>query len=268
MLRNPFYSVLALVSHLIALAVLFLLLRADFVAAAQVVVYAGAVMVLYVFVVRLHRRHSTSRFAARAPASPAFWGRSSPPCCSLEITVAVVGSSLGALDTRGAGVGAGFGSPGQIGELLLTKFLLALRGDLLLAAGGRRRRRGAGTQAPRPGRARALGRRDLRARRGRPRRGGPRRPETLLLMDVAWFVVLSGFIFAIGAAGVLTRRSPMVVLLCLELMLNAGNLALVAFSQDARKPRRSGVRAGRDGGGRLRGRGRPGDHRRHVPQAA
>src|SRR5664279_3534514 len=50
-LRNPFYSVLALVSHLISLALLFLLLQAQFVAAAQVVVYAGAVMVLYVFVV-------------------------------------------------------------------------------------------------------------------------------------------------------------------------------------------------------------------------
>src|SRR6202041_3146368 len=51
MLRNPFYCVLALVCHLISLAALFLLLRAQFVAAAQVVVYAGAVMVLYVFVV-------------------------------------------------------------------------------------------------------------------------------------------------------------------------------------------------------------------------
>ena len=50
-LRNPFYSVLSLVSHLLCLAALFLLLRAEFVAAAQVVVYAGAVMVLYVFVV-------------------------------------------------------------------------------------------------------------------------------------------------------------------------------------------------------------------------
>ena len=50
-LRNPFYSVLALVCHLLSLAALFLLLRAEFVAAAQVVVYAGAVMVLYVFVV-------------------------------------------------------------------------------------------------------------------------------------------------------------------------------------------------------------------------
>src|SRR5215207_9876537 len=49
-LRNPFYSVLALVVHLFSLAGLFLILHAEFVAAAQVVVYAGAVMVLYVFV--------------------------------------------------------------------------------------------------------------------------------------------------------------------------------------------------------------------------
>jgi NADH:ubiquinone oxidoreductase subunit K len=50
-------------------------------------------------------------------------------------------------------------------------------------------------------------------------------------MDIVWFVVLSAFIFSIGAAGVLTRRNPLVVLLCLELMLNAGNLALIAFSR-------------------------------------
>jgi NADH:ubiquinone oxidoreductase subunit K len=50
-------------------------------------------------------------------------------------------------------------------------------------------------------------------------------------MDIGWFVVLSAFIFAIGAAGVLTRSSPLVILLCLELMLNAGNLALLAFSR-------------------------------------
>src|ERR671912_2134598 len=50
-LRNPFYSVLALVVHLLSLAALFLLLRAEFIAAAQVIVYVGAVMVLYLFVV-------------------------------------------------------------------------------------------------------------------------------------------------------------------------------------------------------------------------
>src|SRR5439155_5468363 len=50
MLRNPFFSVLALVLHLLALAALFLLLHAEFLAASQIIVYAGAVMVLYVFV--------------------------------------------------------------------------------------------------------------------------------------------------------------------------------------------------------------------------
>jgi NADH-quinone oxidoreductase subunit K len=46
-----------------------------------------------------------------------------------------------------------------------------------------------------------------------------------------WYLVLSALLFAVGAAGVLLRRSPLVILLCLELMLNAGNLALVAFSR-------------------------------------
>jgi NADH-quinone oxidoreductase subunit K len=50
-------------------------------------------------------------------------------------------------------------------------------------------------------------------------------------MDTSWYVVLSALLFAIGAGGVLIRRSPLVILLCLELMLNAGNLALLAFAR-------------------------------------
>jgi NADH:ubiquinone oxidoreductase subunit K len=50
-------------------------------------------------------------------------------------------------------------------------------------------------------------------------------------MDITWFLVLSAFIFCIGAAGVITRRDPLVVLLCLELMLNGGNLALISFAR-------------------------------------
>jgi NADH:ubiquinone oxidoreductase subunit K len=50
-------------------------------------------------------------------------------------------------------------------------------------------------------------------------------------VSLDWFVVVSAMIFCIGAAGVITRRSPLVTLLCLELMLNAGNLALIAFSR-------------------------------------
>ncbi len=50
-------------------------------------------------------------------------------------------------------------------------------------------------------------------------------------MDVYWYLVVSATVFSIGMAGVLTRRNPLVILLCIELMLNAANLALVAFSR-------------------------------------
>jgi NADH:ubiquinone oxidoreductase subunit K len=50
-------------------------------------------------------------------------------------------------------------------------------------------------------------------------------------VNVGWYLVVSAMIFCLGAAGVLTRRNPLVILLCLELMLNAANLALVGFSR-------------------------------------
>ena len=50
-------------------------------------------------------------------------------------------------------------------------------------------------------------------------------------MDTSWYIVLSALLFAVGVTGVLLRRSPLVILLSLEMMLNAGNLALVAFSR-------------------------------------
>jgi len=50
-------------------------------------------------------------------------------------------------------------------------------------------------------------------------------------VSTEWYLVVSALIFSIGAAGVLTRRNPLVVLLCLELMLNAANIALIAFAR-------------------------------------
>ncbi len=50
-------------------------------------------------------------------------------------------------------------------------------------------------------------------------------------MAIEWYLVLSALLFSVGAGGVLVRRSPLVVLLCLELMLNAGSLALISFSR-------------------------------------
>ncbi len=50
-------------------------------------------------------------------------------------------------------------------------------------------------------------------------------------MAIGWYLVVSALVFCIGAGGVLTRRNPLVILLCLELMLNGANLALVAFAR-------------------------------------
>jgi NADH:ubiquinone oxidoreductase subunit K len=50
-------------------------------------------------------------------------------------------------------------------------------------------------------------------------------------MAIGWYLAVSVLIFSIGAAGVLVRRNPLVILLCLELMLNSANLSLIAFSR-------------------------------------
>ena len=50
-------------------------------------------------------------------------------------------------------------------------------------------------------------------------------------MSIAWYLTVSAIIFALGAGGVLVRRNPLVILLCLELMLNAANLALIGFAR-------------------------------------
>jgi NADH:ubiquinone oxidoreductase subunit 6 (subunit J) len=139
-LRNAFYSVLALVSHLLCLAALFLLLLAEFVAAAQVVVYAGAVMVLYVFVVAYvggtAQELSSQAVSARMRfASVLFAG-----VLFAELAIAILSSGLTAIDTQGpVTTEPGFGTPARIGELLLTKFLLPFEAAsflLLIAAVG------------------------------------------------------------------------------------------------------------------------------------
>jgi NADH-quinone oxidoreductase subunit J len=123
-LRNPFFAVLALVCHLLALAALFLLLRAEFVAAAQVVVYAGAVMVLYVFVVA-YVGGADDPIAAPAGSTLRFVSILFAFALFAELTIALVGTSLSALDSDGAGVDASFGTPAEVGELFLTRFLVA-----------------------------------------------------------------------------------------------------------------------------------------------
>jgi NADH-quinone oxidoreductase subunit J len=151
-LRDPFYSVLALVGHLISLAVLFLLLRAEFVAAAQVVVYAGAVMVLYVFVVAYVGGTTADAFdepllggmgGRRSTASSLrLGGAIAGGALLIELLIALLGTGLKAIGGYGAPYAPGprtFGTPAYIGNLLLTRFLLVFESAsflLLIAAVG------------------------------------------------------------------------------------------------------------------------------------
>jgi len=160
-LRDAFYSVLALVVHLVSLAVLFLLLRAEFVAAIQVVVYAGAVMVLYVFVVAYVGGEGESlgeRLRGASQVGSALRGAGALLAGGLlvELLIALLGTGLEAVDGKGAGYVSGpqtFGTPAYIGKLLLTRFLLAFEAAsfllLIAAVGGvvlARRRGGLGAE--------------------------------------------------------------------------------------------------------------------------
>src|SRR5437660_11149614 len=114
-MRNPFYSVLMLIVHLVSLAALFLLLRAEFVAAAQVVVYAGAVMVLYLFVVAYvgGGEQSASGPVLRV-LGPLF-----ALALAIELCIAMLGAGLKGVSSKGAPYVQGFGTPGQIGKMFL-----------------------------------------------------------------------------------------------------------------------------------------------------
>jgi NADH-quinone oxidoreductase subunit J len=136
-LRNPFYSVLALVVHLVSLAGLFLLLHAEFLAAAQVVVYAGAIVVLYVFVAAYVggvEEPVWEPIPGQRLLAPLLGG-----ALFVELSIAVLGSSLKAIDSEGPEIQLGFGGPAEIGELLLERFLIAFEAAsmlLLIAAVG------------------------------------------------------------------------------------------------------------------------------------
>src|SRR3954465_4338275 len=140
MLRDAFYSGLSLVCHLIFLAVLLLLLRAEFAAAARVIVYAGAVMVLYVFVVG-YVGGMQAGLAGKSGRGLRIVSVLFAFALFVELAIALIGSGVAALDGEGAPYKAGFGEPAEVGKQFLTNYLVAFEVAsllLLIAAGGRR----------------------------------------------------------------------------------------------------------------------------------
>ena len=120
---NPFFSALALIGNLGSLAVLFLLASAEFVAAAQVLVYAGAVMVMFLFVIAYIGPRSESPWAG-GPSWQAVGAVLAATALLVEIVV-VIGLKAGGRLSHSDDVTAAFGSPAQIGRLFLTDHLLA-----------------------------------------------------------------------------------------------------------------------------------------------
>jgi NADH-quinone oxidoreductase subunit J len=134
---NPFYSALALIGNLASLAVLYLLLAAEFVAAAQVLVYAGAVVVMFLFVIAYLGGRADAPWAGK-PTLQSLAAILAAAAIAVEIVV-VIALKAGDQLASSAQIENGFGSPAEIGRLFLGDHLLAFEVTsivLLVAAVG------------------------------------------------------------------------------------------------------------------------------------
>ena len=122
--RNPFYSALSLIGNLASLAALFLLLSGEFVAAGQVLVYGGAVMVMFLFVIAYLGDRSEDSPWSGGPSWQIVGAVLAGGALLAEVCV-VVGLKAGGLLSSTQQVDRSFGSPESIGKLFLTDHLLA-----------------------------------------------------------------------------------------------------------------------------------------------
>jgi NADH-quinone oxidoreductase subunit J len=120
---NPFFSALALIGNLASLAVMYLLLSAEFLAAAQVLVYAGAVMVMFLFVIAYVGRHADAPFAG-GPGWQQFAAVVAAGVILADVAIALGLTTSGRLDDE-AKVARDFGGPAEVGTVFLTDHLLA-----------------------------------------------------------------------------------------------------------------------------------------------
>jgi NADH-quinone oxidoreductase subunit J len=121
---NPFYSALALIGNLGSLAVLYLLLSAEFLAAAQVLVYAGAVMVMFLFVIAYIGTRDTDAPFASGPSWQALAAVVAAGAILVDVVVAI-GLKAGGRLADESDVEGVFGGPSEIGRVFLTDHLLA-----------------------------------------------------------------------------------------------------------------------------------------------
>jgi len=136
--RNPFFSALALIGNLSSLAVLYLLLGGEFVAAGQVLVYGGAVMVMFLFVIAYLGDLTEEAPWAGGPSWQAIGTVLAAGAILAEVIVALALTTGGHLESE-AHIGRSFGTPASVGRLFLTDHLIAFEVTsivLLVAAVG------------------------------------------------------------------------------------------------------------------------------------
>jgi NADH-quinone oxidoreductase subunit J len=140
--REPIHSALALILVMVALAVLYLLLGAEFIAAVQVIVYAGAIMVLFVFVIMLLNAGEEER-TNRSKLAP-YVGLPLGIFLTLELAYWISRTAIGSTVVAGAGGPAQASSTVELSKLLFRDFLfpfettsililIAILGALVLA---------------------------------------------------------------------------------------------------------------------------------------
>ena len=149
--RNALFAALALIGNLVSLAVFYLLLSAEFVAAAQVLVYAGAVMVLFLFVIAYVGWDRDIAWTG-GPRWQTLGGVVAAVALLVQLLVVIVLAAANDLK-HAKHVSADFGDPASIGRVFLSNHLLAFEvisivllvaaiGGVILGAQNRRRRSG------------------------------------------------------------------------------------------------------------------------------
>jgi len=259
--RNPLYSAISLIGVFIALAGLYLTLAAPFLAAIQIIVYAGAIMVLVVFVIMLLNVEDEERQPVRLGYLTAvaillaavlfgeagfilyFMGNSGLE--PLDPNMAGNPSNVGLTSSIGTGLFTNYLLPFEITSVLL---LMAIVGAMTLARRVGLRPTDVAVPARWCSRAtpstrrpwatppklklRRPTRRAVRSDSQTPRAARKNRREEIFMpgVSLSWYLALSAVLFTIGVAGVIIKRNAIAMFMCIELMLNAVNLTFVAFS--------------------------------------
>ena len=201
--RNPVHSMLWVLALFLHVAGIFLLLSAEFLAAVQVIVYAGAILIFYLFILMLldlPDEEARSRFGNHWPLAAA---------AGLSFAALAWLAQVETLDPVGSGVTSASGKPSGDRHGPIRSVRVALRDGLPRAVGSHRR----GCRA------------------------GQEEDSRVMIVPVGTVLGLSAVLFGIGVFGFLARRNIILMFVSVEVMLNAVNLSLAGFSRHLEDPR-------------------------------